>query len=138
MKTSTFTFIAFLVLIIAVSCSSPSDNTEVLDKEKVESARGDAASATEEMDLLFARKWESEELYLDLKLDGTFEGSLATANNLFGVWSISEDQKTLVLNSDQHEGKGHGFHFKFSIVDINPNQLKIQDSADQEMIFLSV
>jgi hypothetical protein len=138
MKTNLFTLLAFALLFIGASCSNPSTNTPTVaidDTKLVESTRGAAA---DDMNLLFARKWQGENAFLDLKIDNTFEGSLDGENQLFGNWNISEDQTTLTLTSDKSvEGKGRGFNLKYSIVKVDADAMTVKDKDGKEVTFAS-
>ena len=130
---------AFSFLLIAASCSTPSTNTPTVavdDSKLVESTRG--AASEDDMNLLFARKWLGENAFLDLKIDNTFEGSLNGQNELFGNWSISEDQTTLALTSDKSvEGKGKGFNLKYTIIKVTADAMTVQDQDGNEVTFAS-
>lgn len=138
MKTSVLSFIALALLFVAASCSSPSEdtNTTAISNENViESTRG-VDAAGDDMNVMLARKWQNESAYVDLKIDGSFEGNLDGETELIGKWSISDDQKTLKLMEEQTlEGKGTSFHAEFVLVDITPNTMKVLDQDGNELTF---
>lgn len=139
MKTNLFTLLAFALLFIGASCSNPSTNTPTVsvdDTKLVEATRG--AAAEEDMNLLFARKWQGENAFLDLKIDNTFEGALDGSTELFGNWMISEDQTTLTLTSDKSvEGKGKGFNLQYSIIKVDADAMTVKDKEGNEVTFAS-
>jgi len=131
--------LSITTLILAFSCASPSEDTPVISAEDntiVDATRG---QAEEDSYILFARKWETDNnVYVDLQLDGSFEGSLDGENEIFGNWSISEDQKQLQLTENQsNEGKGNNFSALYTIVEISASKLEVIDDKEQKWTFVS-
>ena len=65
--------------------------------------------------LLLAHKWESGKIFLDLSINGTFEGDINNQNDLYGNWEII-DQKTLILTNSPEDEEEFKFEYKLSNV----------------------
>lgn len=140
MKNISIYFLSLLTLFFAFSCANSSDETPTVSVEKnvlVESSH--RGSSQEDSYILFARKWEaSNNLYVDLQLDGSFEANLDGEREIFGRWAISDDQKELQLSENQsHEGKGDSFSEVYTIVDIDDSNLTVLDGKNKEWKFTS-
>lgn len=83
MKNNILTLFSLAILLTAVSCSTSSTesaSTVAVQESSIRSAP--SASQEEEFNLLLARKWENESgaIFLDLKIDGSFEGNFDSDN----------------------------------------------------------
>ena len=54
----------------------------------------------EDTHLLLAHKWKKGDFFLDLKINGQFEGQINGEDMIYGFWEVSKDQKTLTLTND--------------------------------------
>jgi len=138
MKTNVLSLLALALLFVTASCSSPSEDTNtqnVSNENVIESTRG-VEDAEEDMGAMLARKWQNENAYVDLKLDGTFEANFDGEATIVGKWSISEDQKTLKLMEDApSEGKGNSFNASYVIVEVSATTMKVMDRDGNELAF---
>lgn len=145
MKNNILTLFSLAILFIAVSCSSTqTDSATILTANELQesSTRSAPAAANqeEEFNLLLARKWqnESEPIFLDLKIDGSFEGKFDTDNVIVGLWSVSEDQKTLSLKEGgASDGKGENLNISYTILDMSSNDMKVVNQDGTELEFVA-
>lgn len=144
MKNNILTLFSLAILFIAVSCSSTvTDSATILTANELEESSTRSAPAASEEDgfnLLLARKWqnESEPIFLDLKMDGSFEGKFDTDNVIVGLWSVSEDQKTLSLKEGgASDGKGGNLNVSYTILDMSSNDMKVVDQDGTELEFVA-
>jgi hypothetical protein len=143
MKNNILTLFSLAILLMAVSCttSSTESASAVTAVELQESSTRSAPSANqeEEFNLLLARKWQNESgaIFLDLKIDGSFEGNFDSDNIIVGLWSVSEDQKTLSLKEDKaSDGKGGNLNVSYTILDMSSNNMKVLDEDGTEFEFV--
>ena len=144
MKNNILTLFSLAILFIAVSCSSTSTDsaTIVTANELQESSTRSAPAGNqeEEFNLLLARKWQNESgaIFLDLRMDSSFEGKFDNENVVVGLWSVSEDQKTLSLKEDKaSDGKGGNLNISYTILDISTNGMKVVDQDGTELEFVA-
>lgn len=144
MKNNILTLFSLAILFIAVSCSSTAtDSATILTANELEESStrsAPAANEEDEFNLLFARKWqnESEPIFLDLKMDGSFEGKFDTDNVIVGLWSVSDDQKTLSLKEGgASDGKGGNLNVSYTILDMSSNDMKVVDQDGTELEFVA-
>ncbi len=127
----------FSILLTITACSATSDNIDsnVKDIETIHLYRG--IQEAEDNDFIFARKWQNENISLDLKLNGSFEGILNKKSNIFGTWHLTNDKKMLVLDSAQQEGKGNGFKIQYTILEATTSKLKILTQDKKTIVLIS-
>jgi hypothetical protein len=144
MKNNILTLFSLAILFIAVSCSStPTDSATILIANELQESStrsAPAANQEEEFNLLLARKWQNESsaIFLDLKIDGSFEGKFDMDNVIVGLWSVSEDQKTLSLKEGgASDGKGGNLNVSYTILDMSTNDMKVMDQDGTELEFVA-
>jgi hypothetical protein len=143
MKNNILTLFSLAILFIAVSCSSTTtDSATLLTANELQesSTRSAPANQEEDFNLLLARKWqnESEPIFLDLKMDGSFEGKFDTDNVIVGLWSVSDDQKTLSLKEGgASDGKGGNLNISYTILDMSSNDMKVVNQDGTELEFVA-
>lgn len=142
MKNNILNLLSVALVFTVIACTSPS--TEPISESAagtVHSTQRSAGSEKEQdMDLLLARKWQNEsgKIFIDLKIDGTFEGRFDSENLITGNWKISEDKKTLSLvESQSAEGKGGAFNAVYTILDMTHNNMKVQDQDGKQSVLMS-
>ena len=117
----------FLVAIMAASCfaSGPSQ-TEPCPN-----------TYSSELDtyLLLAHKWESGAVFLDLKINGTFEAALDGENIIYGNWEVSSNQESLILVNDPSDEDL--FSIEYTLSDVSFHSIKIIDSQGNEIFFVA-
>lgn len=143
MKNNFFNLLAFVLLLTSVACSNPETENfaDVTQNESLSldvTSRGNDKEDKEDMMFLLVRKWivESGSAYVELKVDGSFEGNLNTESLVYGKWVLSEDQKTLKLKGNEgEEGKGRNFQAVYTVVDMSYDKLKLKDEKGKEISF---
>ncbi|MCH2022177.1 MAG: hypothetical protein MK207_06810 [Saprospiraceae bacterium] len=86
--------------------------------------------------LLLAHKWESGALFLDLKLNGTFEASLDGNDVIYGNWELRSNQEVLVLLNDPVDEDV--FSIEFTLSDVSFHSIKVINSDGKEFFFVAV
>ncbi len=82
----------YLVAVMAFSCfANGASQTEPCPKTH---------SSEPDTYLLLAHKWECGAVFLDLKINGTFEAALDGKNIIYGNWEVSSNQESLILVND--------------------------------------
>jgi hypothetical protein len=79
-----------------------------------------------------AHKWQSGAVFLDLKINGTFEAALDGKNIIYGNWELSSNQETLVLINDPTDEDL--FSIEFTLSDVSFHTIKIIDSHGKEIL----
>lgn len=74
--------------------------------------------------LLLAHKWESKTLLLDLDVDGSFEGRLASGSEFYGLWEMKSDRKTLLLYNDPLDEEE--FQYQYEVVEVSFDKLRLR------------
>lgn len=105
--------VVFVILFMA----SPLFNQDVAALEQ---------SYQEETYLLIAHKWKSDNFFLDLQINGTFEGTIK-GKEFFGNWEVLKEHTVLHLSNDPIEEDEFDFQYKLSNVSFN--QLDLIDAA---------
>ncbi len=141
MKNNILTLFSLAFLLMVVACSTPSPESAGAAAD-VHSNTRSAPSANQEEDfnILLARKWQNEsgEIYINLKIDGSFEGQFDSENIIVGQWSVSDDQKTLTLQGTKaSDGKGDNLNVSYTILDMSLNNMKVLDQDGKELTFVS-
>ena len=118
-----------LVAIMAISCfaSEPFQIDPCLNKY---------SSELDDTYLLLAHKWESGAVFLDLKINGTFEAALDGKNIIYGNWEVSSNQESLILVNDPSDEEL--FSIEYTLSDVSFHAIKIIDSQGKEMFFVAV
>lgn len=75
--------------------------------------------------VMLAHRWEGEGGYLDLQLDGTFEGSLDGSTIYYGNWSLSDDEQAMTLTHDPMDEEEFEWHFKVSHLSFDALHLRL-------------
>jgi hypothetical protein len=82
--------------------------------------------------LLLAHKWESGKVFLDLNINGSFEGDINGQDDLYGNWEIINDQKTLILtNSPEDEEE---FRFEYTLSDVSFSSITLVDKKGKTIV----
>jgi len=145
MKNNFFNLLAFTLLLTSVACSNPETENfaDVTQNEALSldvTSRGTANEKEDKEDMMFllVRKWVNEagSAFVELKIDGSFEGNLTTENIVYGKWELSEDQKTLKLKGNEgEEGKGRNFQAIYTVAEMSFDKLKLRDEKGTEILF---
>jgi len=85
--------------------------------------------------LLLAHKWKSDNLILDLKINGQFEGRINNAP-IQGFWDVVDDQNVLQLSNDPIDE--FVFKIEYSISAIGYNSLELIDYGGEEFSLQTV
>lgn len=148
MKTNTIHFVLFALFSMLIACNSPESASSLadatLDEEmsiEITSRSVETKNGAEDRHLLLARKWQSStgELYLDLKIDGTFEGIIDGENVVHGTWDTADNEKTLQLTGD-HAEEGKGNHFAgatYTVLEMASESIKMQDESGNILTFVA-
>lgn len=87
---------------------------------------------------LLMRKWVNGEIYIHLKIDGSFYAKLDQSTLIQGIWAMSKDQKKLILKEEQMlEGKGKSFKVEYTIVAISNHNMVLQNQEGKELLFIA-
>jgi len=114
------------------SCNSEMPAARVDEAVEV-TTRGQSA---EEVETFTAGKWQNQNTYVNLKLDGTFEASFDGETTIVGSWTLSDDEKQLSLKAEESlEGKGSVFAKTYKVLEITAASLKVKDDEGQELAF---
>lgn len=82
--------------------------------------------------LLLAHKWESGKVFLDLNINGSFEGDINGQSDLYGNWEIVNDQKTLILtNSPEDEEE---FRFEYTLSNVSFDSITLVDKKGKSIV----
>jgi hypothetical protein len=143
MKNNLLSLLALAFLFSVIACSSPAeeflgDGTDDTVSIEITSRSLEPESNEEDINILLVRKWKDESgtIFLDLKIDGSFEGEVNGGELVYGVWEIGEDQKTLNLkDKNSGEGKGGGFSAVYSVIEISFESMKVKDQEGKELTF---
>jgi len=145
MKKQVLRFLSIALFGSLIACSTPTeaplaDNTASDDISiEITSRSLEAGSEeAEDSDLLLVRRWEADNGYfLDLKIDGSFEGQLDDDLIILGNWEISTDDQVLTLTPNAaEEGKGKAINnLSYSIIDMSSEKMTIQDAEGQKINF---
>jgi hypothetical protein len=79
--------------------------------------------------LLLAHRWEAKSTVLDLNIDGTFEGRLPNGAELYGLWEMKQDRKTLVLVNDPTDEEE--FEVRYQVLEVSFDQLRLKDEQGE-------
>lgn len=82
--------------------------------------------------LLLANKWESGKIYLDLTINGTFEGNIDGNNSIYGNWEITNNQKTLILVNDPIDEEE--FKIEYTLSDVSFGSIKLTNKEGKTFI----
>ncbi|WP_264789747.1 hypothetical protein [Aureispira anguillae] len=83
--------------------------------------------------LLLAHKWENGKMYLDLNINGSFEGNLDGENLVYGNWEITNNQATLTLINDPIDEDE--FKIEFTLSDVSFGSIKLVDKQGKALVF---
>jgi len=147
MKHNILTLFSLSIVLMVISCSSSStesaatvtDKVTAMDLQTSHTRSAPEMNEEGEFNLLLARKWQNESsaIFLDLKIDGSFEGTFDSENTIIGFWSVSEDQKTLSLKEEHaSDGKGVTLNIEYTILDMSSNNMKVSDVDGNEFEFV--
>lgn len=82
--------------------------------------------------LLLAHKWESGKVYLDLNINGSFEGEINGQSDLYGNWEIVNNQKTLILtNSPEDEEE---FRYEYTLSSVSFDSITLVDKKGKTIV----
>lgn len=120
-------YVFFSVLMLFILCTSSSIKaSSILPEEQV------SLLAQEDTYLLLAHKWESGKMFLDLNINGSFEGDINGQNDLYGNWEIINNQKTLILtNSPEDEDE---FRFEYTLLHVSFDSITLVDKKGKKII----
>jgi len=120
-------YVFFSVLMLFILCTSNSIKaSSILPEEQA------TLLAQEDTYLLLANKWESGKIFLDLKINGSFEGDINDQNDLYGNWEIINNQKTLILtNSPEDEDE---FRFEYTLLHVSFDSITLVDKNGKNII----
>ena len=89
----------------------------------------------EDIFFLLAHKWESDNVYLDLKINGTFEAKFDNKTLLYGNWEITPNQETLRLSNDPTDEDT--FRLEYTLSEVSYHIIKFIDEQGKEF-FLQI
>jgi len=143
MKNNVLSLLALAFLFSVVACSNPeaesiAEGGDDVSIEITSRSLEPDESNEEDMNFLLVRKWKDESgtIFLDLKIDGSFEGKINEDELVYGTWEITEDQKTLNLKDNKSgEGKGGGFNAVYSVIEMSFESMKVKDQEGKELTF---
>lgn len=145
MKNNFFNLLTFTLLLTSVACSNPETENfadvtqnEALSLDVTSRGTADDKADKEDMMFLLVRKWINEvgSTFVELKIDGSFEGNLTTEAIVYGKWDLSEDQKTLKLKGNEgEEGKGKNYQAVYTVAEMSYDKLKLKDEKGNEIRF---
>jgi hypothetical protein len=125
MKTRSFLFVLALMVFAAVSCTTESTTkkTEVtLDTRGVQAEEDAPAS-------FVTGTWKNGDTWVNLKIDGTFEGSFDGGDVIVGKWNLSDDEKVLKLAEEKGtEGKGQSFAQSYNVLELSDAVMRVEDT----------
>lgn len=127
-----FLFVALLAFGLG-SCNTEAPAASVNDAMEV-TTRGQKAE--DKVENFTAGKWEDQNTFVNLKLDGSFEASFDGETTIVGNWTLSDDEKQLSLKAEESlEGKGSVFAKTYEVLEITPETLKVKDEDGYELAF---
>lgn len=85
---------------------------------------------SEDTFLLLAQPWTSDSIFLDLKINGQFEGRIYSVD-VQGRWDVQDNQNTLLLSNDPIDEEE--FEWRFTISDISYFKLELIDKEGVEI-----
>jgi len=127
-----FLFVALLAFGLG-SCNTEAPAASVNDAMEV-TTRGQKSE--DKVENFTAGKWEDQNTFVNLKLDGSFEASFDGETTIVGNWTLSDDEKQLSLKAEESlEGKGSVFAKTYEVLEITPETLKVKDEEGYELAF---
>jgi len=120
----------FSILMLFILCTSKnveaSSTTLTLPKQQT------PLLVQEDTYLLLAHKWESGKVFLDLNINGSFEGEIDGQSDLYGNWEITNNQKTLILtNSPEDEDE---FKLEYTLSDVSFDSITLIDKKGKRIV----
>lgn len=120
----------FSILMLFILCTSKnveaSSTTLTLPKQQT------PLFIQEDTYLLLAHKWESGKVFLDLNINGSFEGEIDGQSDLYGNWEITNNQKTLILtNSPEDEDE---FKLEYTLSDVSFDSITLIDKKGKRIV----
>lgn len=120
----------FSILMLFILCTSKnveaSSTTLTLPKQQT------PLLIQEDTYLLLAHKWESGKVFLDLNINGSFEGEIDGQSDLYGNWEITNNQKTLILtNSPEDEDE---FKLEYTLSDVSFDSITLIDKKGKRIV----
>jgi hypothetical protein len=119
--------VLFSVLMLFVFCiNNPIKASSTLPEQQASSL------VQEDTYLLLAHKWESGKVFLDLNINGSFEGDINGQSDLYGNWEIVNDQKTLILtNSREDEDE---YRFEYTLLHVSFDSITLVDKKGNNIV----
>lgn len=119
--------VLFSVLMLFIFCiNTPIKASSTLPEQQASSL------VQEDTYLLLAHKWESGKVFLDLNINGSFEGDINGQSDLYGNWEIVNDQKTLILtNSREDEDE---FRFEYTLLQVSFDSMTLVDKKGKTIV----
>lgn len=120
-------YVLFSVLMLFIFCiNKPTKASSTLPEQQASSL------VQEDTYLLLAHKWESGKAFLDLNINGSFEGDINGQSDLYGNWEIVNDQKTLILtNSREDEDE---FRFEYTLLQVSFDSITLVDKKGNNIV----
>ena len=112
-----YPLMSLLLLATPIAPTPPSSNTAV------------AAVAVPTTFIMLAHRWEGQGGYLDLNMDGTFEGSLDGKVVYYGNWVLDDTEKHMQLTNDPMDEEE--FEWKFEVAHLSFDALHLQLNKDK-------
>lgn len=109
---SKYVFFSILMLCIL----GMNNNVQALSINEILPQAPTDLPAEEDTYLLLAHKWESGKIFLDLSINGSFEGDIDGQNDLYGNWEITNNQKTLILTNSPEDEEEFKLEYTLSSV----------------------
>lgn len=88
--------------------------------------------AQEDTYLLLAHKWEGGKIFLDLNINGSFEGEINGQSDLYGNWEITKDQKSLILTNSPEEEEE--FKLEYTLSNVSFDSITLIDEKGKSFV----
>ena len=119
--------VLFSILMLFILCTNnPIKASSTLPEQQA------SLFVQEDTYLLLAHKWESEKVFLDLNINGSFEGDINGQSDLYGTWEIVNDQKTLILTNSREEEDE--FRFEYTLLEVSFDSITLVDKKGKNIV----
>jgi hypothetical protein len=128
MKTRSKLFVLASMIFAVISCTT--------DKASKSASIADVANETRSIKGTqgFGNKFMSDNTYIVLKLDGSFEASFEADEVVIGNWTKENDGKTLKLTGGKsNEGKGQTFAKEFTVIEHTDDLISLVDAEGKKL-----
>ncbi len=128
MKTRSLLFVFAAMIFAVISCTTDNASKAATATDVALETRGVKGTQG------YGNKFMSNNTYIVLKLDGSFEASFEADEVVIGNWTKENDGKTLKLTGGKsNEGKGQTFAKEFTVIEHNDDLISLVDGEGKKL-----